>query len=359
MSPVIRVLQFLEENADFETREGVRQLVHGLGEGFHAEAITFRGGGLASAAQAIRQLRGRRGQFDLVHAWGNEALRAASLGWSGPILYSPPPLPTDRMLRWLRAAMAYRGVHVVCATTFQHRRCLQRGISPEACGLIRPGVDFGRLRRRRDEDLRRRLRLEPDDFTLLLAGESTAAASHLEGLWAAGILHVMDWRYKVIVWGRGPLGERLKRQGRRMGAPKALRFATEELGTGCDFDQLLPAADLVLAPARGPVHTLPIAWCMGAGLPIVATASPVVSELLEDHHTALMTREPTPRQIARRILELRDEPSLQWSIADRARAEAYDYFSQSRFLDEYRQSYLRLLNRGEAPQASNQPVHVV
>jgi glycosyltransferase involved in cell wall biosynthesis len=339
MSSAIRVLHLLSEDADFESRQASRQLAEGLGAEFETVASKTTGSGPAAALRAVRQLRAHRGRFELLHAWGSSALTAAAMAWGGPIIYSPPPALTDRALRWLRSAMSYRTVYVVCAGANQHRRCLGHGISADRCALIRPGVDFARLRRRRDDSLRRRLRLASEDFVLLLVGESTRGASHLKGIWTAGILHVMDPAYKVIIWGRGPMAQTLRRHGLRMGAPTALRFATDELGPDCDFDDLLPAADMVLVPAEGAVSTLPIAWAMGAGLPIVATASPVVSELLEDHHTALMTSHAVPRQIARRVLELREDASLQWSLADRARAEAYDFFPQSQFLKEYRQLY--------------------
>src|SRR5207248_2274587 len=89
-----------------------------------------------------------------------------------------------------------------------------------------------------------------------------------------------------------------------------------------EFEALLPAADTVLVTARGPVATLPIAICMAAALPIVSTVTYTVAELLEDRHTSLMVPQPTPRLLAQRVLDLRADPSLQWSIADMARTEA-------------------------------------
>jgi len=75
--------------------------------------------------------------------------------------------------------------------------------------------------------------------------------------------------------------------------------------------------------ARGRVATLPIAICMAAALPIVSTVTYTVSELLEDRHTALMAPPGKPRLLARRVLDLLEDPTAQWSIADMARTEAY------------------------------------
>jgi glycosyltransferase involved in cell wall biosynthesis len=109
-----------------------------------------------------------------------------------------------------------------------------------------------------------------------------------------------------------------------------------------DFESLLPAADAVLVTARGPVPTLPIAVCMAAGLPIISTVTYTVAELLEDRHTAVMVPRHEPRLMARRLLDLRADAGLQWTISDVARAEAYEYFSLTRFLDQWRDVYRRV-----------------
>ena len=99
---------------------------------------------------------------------------------------------------------------------------------------------------------------------------------------------------------------------------------------------LVHCADIALISATGPVATQPIAQCMAARLPIVATTTPQVAELVEDRHTALLVRDPSPRQLARRVLDLADDPKLRARLVDRARAEAYDFFPISRFVDEWR-----------------------
>ena len=116
----------------------------------------------------------------------------------------------------------------------------------------------------------------------------------------------------------------------------------------------------MLVTARAPVSTLPIAICMAAALPIVATVTYTIAELLEDRHTALMVParradgSNLSRLLARRLLELRDDHSAQWSIADMARTEAYEYFALTRFQEQYRALYGQVA-RGEkvdVPQAA-------
>jgi glycosyltransferase involved in cell wall biosynthesis len=78
---------------------------------------------------------------------------------------------------------------------------------------------------------------------------------------------------------------------------------------------------------------------MASALPIIGTVTSTVSELLEDRHTALMTQPDNARLLAQRILAVRKDARLQWSIADMARTEAYEYFSQTRFIEQHRAAY--------------------
>jgi glycosyltransferase involved in cell wall biosynthesis len=130
-----------------------------------------------------------------------------------------------------------------------------------------------------------------------------------------------------------------------------LRVAERVLRTRMEFEELLPAADLVVNGATGTIATLPICMAMAAGLPIVSTVTYTASELLEDRHTAVMVPKRSPRLMAQKVLQLREDPELQWRLSDMARTEAYEYFSLTRFLDQWRGVY-RQWSKGE-------PVEVV
>jgi glycosyltransferase involved in cell wall biosynthesis len=334
---MVRVLHLHEADPDFQTRRALESLTRSLGGGF--EATAERSAHPAAEALRRRQLSGAAA--DVVHAWGGQALAAAVIRGRGRIVFSPTRFPSPRLVRWLRAAMGHRDVHVVCSTGTQRRVLVERGVPLQRCHLVRPGVDFSKVRRRRDPSLRRRLGFGDDDVVLLAPGESTRAAAHEDAVWAGAIAHFLDPRYRMLVWGRGDRAGSVLRRGRSV-ADGMLAAAEPALGEAVEFESLLPAADAVLVTARGPVATLPIAVCMAAGLPIVSTVTYTVAELLEDRHTALMVPRRDARLIARRLLDLRDDTGLQWNIADVARTEAYEYFSLTRFLDQWRGVYRQL-----------------
>ena len=333
-----RVLHLHDGQPDFQTRRALEALTRAPGSGFEASAA--RAGGVLD--EALRRRNGARAAADVVHAWGGRALAAAVLRGRGRIVFSPTDFPTPRLVRWLRAAMNYRDIHVVCPTATMRRVLVERGVPLDRCHLIRPGVDFAKVRRRRDPELRRRLGFTDADHVVLAPGESTRGAAHEDAVWAASITHYLDRRYRVLLWGRGERAAAAVARGRAI-APGMTAAAEPTLGESLEFESLLPAADAVLVTAREPVPTLPIAVCMAAGLPIVSTVTYTVAELLEDRHTALMVPRHDPRLIARRLLDLRKDAGLQWSISDVARTEAYEYFSLTRFLDQWRGVYRQVV----------------
>ena len=325
-----RVLHLLPVDPDFQTARSVSALQT---EPDHASRVVRR---LPNAVAEIR--KGHPFRADVVHAWGMKSLTTAVLGARSPVVYSPTSFPTARGAGWLRAVMAYRDVHAVCSTATQRRVLVERGVPIGRCHLIRPGVDFARVRRRRDPELRRRLGFSESDYVVLAAGESTRPSAHGTAVWAVSIANFVDPRFKLLIWGRGVRAEAAVRRAQSLGGG-LLAAAETALGRSIEFEELLPAADAVLVTARGPVPTLPIAVCMAAALPIVSTVTYTVAELLEDRHTAVMVPRPSARLIARKLLDLRDDSRTQWSIADMARTEAYEYFSSTRFREQFRALY--------------------
>jgi glycosyltransferase involved in cell wall biosynthesis len=245
--------------------------------------------------------------------------------------------------------MSYRDVRVACPTATMGRAVIERGVPAERVSVIRPGVDFARVRARRDPALRAALGFDEGHEVMLAIGESTCPAAHHLVTWAGTILNVLDRRTRVLLWGRGPAARSAARLGTKMGHPDLVTSAECRLGRSVELEELTPAADVLVVGATGPVSTLPVAIAMAANLPIVAAVTPTVAELLEDRHTALMTPPGAPKWLAHRARELRADPELRRQLADRARAEAYEFFSQTRFLDDVRAAYAGVPQRDAPP----------
>jgi len=300
------------------------------------------GGDFLNSFSAAWSLRGLARECDFVHVFGDRALVPAAFAPFRRIIYTPTQAPTRRHLCFLRAVAHYRDLHLICPTITLHRTLVTAGLSPERCHLIRPGVNFGRINPRRDSIIRKALGFDDSHDVLLLPGESTSGANHEQATWAAGILNVLDHRTRVLIWGRGPRAAAALNFGRRMNQPELVTCAEERLGRPVDFEELLSAVDAAVVAATGPVDTLAIAQCMAAALPIVATVTPTVAELLEDRHTALMCAPNVPRLLAGRILDLRADKELRRKLTDTARSEAYEFFPQTKFVAEHQAMYARV-----------------
>jgi glycosyltransferase involved in cell wall biosynthesis len=343
---MVRILHLLPAPADYQTETAVAQLTGGGGK-IKSEVRTLgRGGDFSSAMAAIIALRRQGAGADLIHAWGETALSVAAIGASQPIVYSPTEFPRRRAVRWLNSIMNFREVQVVCPTGTMRQAFARHGVPIERCHLIRPAVDFSRIKKGRDPALRAALGFNEGDQVFLAVGESSRAADHPRAAWSAVVLHVLERRNRLLLWGRGPLAQKTSRFVHRLEQPGLCSIATEKLGQRITFEQLLPAADVALVTATGPVATLPIAACMAAALPIVAVGNPTVSELLEDRHNAVLVGTPSPKAIARRVLDLREDSGLQLRICDTATTEASKYFSQTRFLQQFQTLFQQVLEEG-------------
>ena len=207
---MVRVVHLLEQDADFQTRRCVEQLTSGLGEGFVCAAHTMgRGGDYRGLVDAVWRIR--PDPTDLLHAWGAGALMVAAAATKGWIIYTLHERQTRKSLRLLNAVMAYRPVQVMCPTGTLQRMCLEHGVAPDRCHLIRPSVQFGKINKKRNPELRTALGFAPDDCVLLAVGESTREANHRLAAWTAAILNVLDGRSRVLLWGEGHFAEPIRR----------------------------------------------------------------------------------------------------------------------------------------------------
>jgi glycosyltransferase involved in cell wall biosynthesis len=160
------------------------------------------------------------------------------------------------------------------------------------------------------------------------------------------LLNGLDPKYRLLLWGRGEQIDRVKRFSDTFLQPGLLTIAEKKLQRPIDFEALIGAADTALIAAQDPIATLPICTAMAAGLPIVSTASHSVAELLEDHHSAFIAEKNTARDLAQRFLELQDDRTAQWKIAETARIEAFECYAQDIFRDRWRMTYQQIAEHG-------------
>src|SRR5690349_8209061 len=234
---MIRIVQVAPSAPDYPTQTTAEQLLRWNDSRFHIERYSL-GPEFLHAIRAVRDLRRDSAAEQIVHVFGERALAVATIV-GGKIIYSPIGFPNRQSIRWLRAALSYRDLNIACPTDTMRRALVEGGVPIDRCHLIRPAVEFGKIKGRRNRELRAKLRLTDDDYVMLAPGESTRESAHDRACWAASILHVLDTRYKLLVWGRGEQVPKLHHFEARVGQTKMLIDAEARLRQQMTFESLL------------------------------------------------------------------------------------------------------------------------
>src|SRR5437868_12510953 len=135
-----RVVQLIDADASYQNRTAAEQLARGA----NLIASMQIDAGLASVIGVWKRTR-KPADCDLIHAFGPRALAAAAMVGTKTV-YTPDESPSPRAARWLRAITSHRDIQVVCTTDTTRRFVVERGVPIERCHLIRPAVDFSKIK---------------------------------------------------------------------------------------------------------------------------------------------------------------------------------------------------------------------
>jgi glycosyltransferase involved in cell wall biosynthesis len=334
---VKRLVLITEHQPDLQTQRSVEHVRAGLAGDYELVVEEVAANGLTRTLGCVMRARNVCRNAHAVHAFGYRALKVASFAASGRLLYTPLPEDGPKAVRWARSAIGHRDLRAVCVSSGEHRTLIESGFPAERCDLIRPGVRLARSVQK-DLELRAKLGIREGEVAILAVGESRAYANHLLAIHAASVLYSMRPSYRCIFWGRGPEMHKVQKLHDAWQSD-CLINAEAVLKSEVDFEQLIPAADLGVITGPERISPAAILACMAGGLPLVAPANYAVSEILEDHHTALLYVQPKTKLVAQRLLALAEDTPLQRKLADQARAEAYELFSVSQFVDALRRIY--------------------
>jgi glycosyltransferase involved in cell wall biosynthesis len=344
---MLGVLHLHPPQCDFQTQRCLEILFKNVGSDPAMMSFSIGpGGNYHNLPEAVFRLRcARYDQTHVAHAWGPaELLAAAAAGFSN-LVFSPQTRLHPDWWKWIELVLRNRQVEIICPTHFVRKEFITHGANPDRCQVIYPAVDADRLNGA-DPETRQRLGLAKTDLVLLAAGESFRDAFHASALWAAAILNFLNPRYRLLIWGRGPMVESMKRFARLTASDSLLITAEAAIGSEIDFEQIVPVADIVLFCARAPSPILPLGVCLSAGLPVVASESAETREFITDDVNALVEPSVNPKRVAQRVRELQDDPSLRQRVAQAARSSGEAAFSIARFAEEWRSVYSRMNGMG-------------
>jgi glycosyltransferase involved in cell wall biosynthesis len=316
--------------------------------GYFAEPLTF-------SLRALRELRLRAGDFDLVHdnqCLGYGLLRLQQAGL--PLLTSfHHPIAVDRDLDLAQAPTLRRRLSLrrwYSFTSMQHRvaRRVGRiitgstvarddivktcGVDPSRVEVVAYGVDTGAF--------------EPRPGVEKIPGRLITTASMDVPL--KGLVHLLEALAKVrtereaelVVVGKRRSDSRAQETITRLGLQGAVSFVS-----GVDEDRLVDLyaqSDVAVVPSLYEGFSLPAAEAMSCGVPVVATTGGALPEVVgTDDETALLVPPGDSGALAVAIKRLLDDPGLRRRIGDAGRSRVLQRFTWTacagRTVDVYRE----------------------
>ena len=141
---------------------------------------------------------------------------------------------------------------------------------------------------------------------------------------------VADWpECTLVIVGTGPLEERLRALVAELGLSN-VRLT----GAIPDAARLVTAFDVLCVPSRWEGFGLNVLEAMLAGVPVVASATGALPELLDAGRCGVLVPPASRDELSRALRGLASDPSRRRELAARARLRATSVYTVSRMVDE-------------------------
>ena len=181
--------------------------------------------------------------------------------------------------------------------------------------------------------------LRPDDPLLLCPAALVGHKDHATLIAAMPDVLAVHPRARLLLAGEGELRPRIEEQARALGVDAHVHL----LGRRDDVPALLRTADLFVLSSKMEGLGSAIVEAMFAGLPVVACAAGGIPEVVADGETGLLAPPGDPGALARRIVQLLDDPESAQRLAVAAKARAHERFTADRMTAATVDAYAELL----------------
>jgi glycosyltransferase involved in cell wall biosynthesis len=227
---------------------------------------------------------------DVVHTWDDRAAAYGRLVRRG----QPVPQllvgryrvdPWKARWRWaLERRAARQGERFAADSPAIRDWCLGHGLPLEKFGVIPPGVSTARASDVSRDELLRELRLPPEARLIGVVGRLVPEKRVKELIWAADLLRVLHDNLRMLVIGDGPLRAPLTQYARLASDLEHIRF----LGERADTWRIMPHLDVLWNGSESRGHSIEILDAMAAGVPVVASDTPLNRELVVEGETGYL-----------------------------------------------------------------------
>ncbi|UCC40472.1 MAG: glycosyltransferase family 4 protein [Candidatus Aminicenantes bacterium] len=220
---------------------------------------------------------------------------------------------------------------------------LERGLIE----VIPSGIDFSPFEKTYSSDyLRQELSFSSDDYLVGIVAHLADHKGHKYLIQATKILKEYSPKIKVIIVGEGPLRMELDKQTKESEVEDMVFF----LGFRKDIPQILFSLDLFVLSSYLEGLGSSILDAMACRLPVVATRTGGIPELVAHRKTGLLVPPTDPSALARAILKLYNDRELAFRLGQKGYDVVHKKFSVESRADKVILLYKRLaLKKGISP----------
>lgn len=216
------------------------------------------------------------------------------------------------------------------------------GISPKRIVVIPSGIDFSPFEEIKARDfLRREFEFAPDDYLVGIVAQLEDHKGHKYLMEASKIIKEQTSRIKIIVVGTGSLMMELSKQVQALEVEDLVYF----LGFREDVPQILSSLDLFVLSSHLEGLGSSIMDAMACRLPVVATQTGGIPEVVVNEETGLLVPPRNPSAMAQAILRLYKDRDLASQLGRRGYELVHQKFSAEAMAGEVIELYHKLASK--------------
>ncbi|MFB0565735.1 MAG: glycosyltransferase family 4 protein [Candidatus Aminicenantaceae bacterium] len=208
-----------------------------------------------------------------------------------------------------------KNVDVIVAVSEGVKKVLiSDGINSDSVEVIPDCTDFSRFEGTFSPDyLRKEFSFDPDDYLVGIVAHLAGHKGHKYLISAAKFLKEHTDKVKILIVGEGSLEQDLKRQARELMVEDIVHF----LGFREDVPQILHSLDLFVLSSYLEGFGSSILDAMACRLPVVATRTGGIPEVVINEETGLLVPTRDPLSLAKAILRVYRDRELATRLAQR------------------------------------------
>jgi glycosyltransferase involved in cell wall biosynthesis len=294
------------------------------------------------AAFRLRRLIGRI-QPELIHAWGTESGRYASLlargkkrPWLCELQTAPGPGPIESIAdrRLLR-----RANRIVVDTAAARDDAIQAGFAEEKIEHIPSGVASpANPNRSLRKELLEKIGIEEPCSLIGIADPAVYPIRHQDAIWAIDLIKVLRKDIHLLIFGSAYKDDTLIRFRNQVEIADQAHFIDESF----DLKSFLPMLDLFWSTIGPEGQSNAILDAMAAGLPSIITDTPANRELITDQESGHLIPVGLRSGFSKTSQRLLKDPEKARQLGQAAKARIKADFTTERMVADYCRLYDRL-----------------